>query len=68
MIEAAKVMKQEFITGNHNLLENKPRKKKEVSPTAIFDLARESWQAKATVVEPDQHRRLEIKFQGVFRL
>lgn len=57
VIEAAKLMKQNLFTGNHSILEPKPRKKKEVFPKPIFELADDFWLNKATMVEPDQHRR-----------
>jgi tyrosyl-tRNA synthetase len=54
VIEAAKKLKKEFATGNQTNLTTKPWKKKEVYPKAVFDLAKESWEIGATVVEPAQ--------------
>ena len=57
VIAAAKNLKKEFVTGNQTNLNNKQRKKREVFPKSVFDLAKESWETGATVVEPAQHTR-----------
>ena len=57
VIEAAKRMKHDFVTGNESILNIKARKKHEVYPKSVFDLSDESWEQLSTVVEPDQHRR-----------
>ena len=57
VIDRAKEMKKELITGNQGLFEKKKRKKKELFPEEVSNFGREFWDEKATIVEPDQHRR-----------
>ena len=59
VIDAAKIMKKDLITGNQGILKKKKRKKRELYPDAVFDFGRKFWEEKATIVEPDQHKRPE---------
>ena len=59
VLEKAKAVKKAFLTGDQSTLQVLKRKKREIYPKEVFDMAIESWETDATVVEPAMHARPE---------
>ena len=57
VIAAAKELKKSFFGGDQSTLKVKERKKKELFPRKVFELAEESWENDSTIPEPAQHVR-----------
>ena len=57
VVRAAKKVKKAFCTGEESILRVSGRKKRNVYPKEVFDMAVEYWEKDGTTVEPNKHAR-----------